>query len=120
MRVEIRGQGIQLSERLSGQTRTRLHFALGRFSPQIESVIVRYTDLNGPRGGVDKRCRIIIRAHRLGTIIAEATGEALDGALAQASDRAGRALIRARRRARIIERTSRRVPLVKSLRPPGV
>lgn len=118
MRVEIRGQGLELSDHIRERTRTRLHFSVGRFSPDIVRVTVRYADLNGPRGGRDKRCRISMQTHALGTIITEGVDTQLDSALATASDRVSRALIRARDRARF-RRTAHREPLQRSPRPPG-
>jgi putative sigma-54 modulation protein len=48
--------------------RTRLEFALGRFAGRVRSLRVRLADVNGARGGVDKRCLISInldRPHRV-------------------------------------------------------
>ena len=36
----------------------RLSFAIRRFSPRIERIRVRLTDVNGPRRGVDSRCAL--------------------------------------------------------------
>ncbi len=36
----------------------RLRFALRRFSHMVRRVEFCLTDLNGPKGGVDKRCRV--------------------------------------------------------------
>ena len=38
----------------------RLAFAFGRFGPLLRRVAVRLTDLNGPRGGVDKACPLAV------------------------------------------------------------
>jgi hypothetical protein len=56
MRITVRTP----SPWLSRLTRRRFEFALGRFSSRVRSVVVRIVDLNGPRGGVDKRCRATI------------------------------------------------------------
>jgi putative sigma-54 modulation protein len=34
----------------------RVHFTLARLSHRIQTLRIRLDDLNGPRGGVDKRC----------------------------------------------------------------
>lgn len=49
--------------------RTRLEFALGRFTGRVRSLRVTLKDLNGPRGGLDKYCRIAIRLDRQGRLI---------------------------------------------------
>lgn len=49
--------------------RTRLEFALGRFTGRVRSLRVTLKDLNGPRGGLDKHCRIAIRLDRQGRLI---------------------------------------------------
>jgi hypothetical protein len=52
--------------------RERLEFALGRFSGRVRSLSVRCTDVNGPRGGHDKKCRIHVRLeHPSRTILIE-------------------------------------------------
>jgi len=41
-----------------------LHFATDRFQPHIRDVGVMLRDVNGPRGGTDKLCRITARLNR--------------------------------------------------------
>ena len=36
----------------------RLHLVFGRFANRIDGVVVRLTDVNGPRGGVDVHCHM--------------------------------------------------------------
>lgn len=36
----------------------RIRFGLRRFSARVPRATVQLSDLNGPRGGIDKRCRI--------------------------------------------------------------
>ncbi|MFB3894408.1 MAG: HAD-IC family P-type ATPase [Phycisphaerae bacterium] len=43
----------------------RVHFALARLSHRIQTLQIRLDDLNGPRGGMDKRCVMeAVLAHR--------------------------------------------------------
>lgn len=58
MNLDIRGEKYAVSEELETYIERRLRFALGRFDGHIGRVSVRISDINGPRGGVDKRCRI--------------------------------------------------------------
>ena len=60
MRILIR-KTAGLPRSLARLARRRLEFALGRFGTDVRSLTVRMTDLNGPRGGVDKHCLVAIR-----------------------------------------------------------
>ena len=76
--------------------RTRLEFALGRFAGRVRSLHVTLKDLNGPRGGLDKQCRIDIRLRRLGRLIVIDDVDAEpEAAISRAAERAGRAVTRA-------------------------
>lgn len=69
----------------------RIEFSLGRFESAINTVAVTLADTNGPRGGVDKQCRLRIDlAGDKQPLIAEATEEELKAAIDVASDRASR------------------------------
>ena len=57
MNLEIRRQGIELTDSHRERLTQRLEFALDRFE-RVEAVEVHVADINGPRAGVDKRCRI--------------------------------------------------------------
>lgn len=80
----------------AGLARRRLEFALGRFGSRVHSLTVRLTDLNGPRGGVDKKCLIAIRLRspRRAIVIEDVDADATM-AISRAADRAARAVARA-------------------------
>jgi len=48
----------------------RLRFALARFGSRVERVIVFLQDRNGPRGGIDKVCRILATVQGCGSVMA--------------------------------------------------
>ena len=60
MRLTIRTSGA-ISHGAARVAQQRLLFALGRFASRVRSVTVRLCDVNGPRGGRDKRCAIAVR-----------------------------------------------------------
>jgi ribosome-associated translation inhibitor RaiA len=78
----------------------RVHFVMRRLGAFVPRAAVQMSDVNGPRGGIDKRCRVQLTTHSTGTIVITSTARewrtALDGALA----RAARALLRACERTR--------------------
>ena len=95
MHLDIRSRGFALSSPLREHAERRLGFALARYSPQLGSVIMRLEDINGPKGGEDKRCRIEVRFEGHPALLTEATGEDLYRAIDTAADRLGRAIARA-------------------------
>lgn len=73
----------------------RLEVALGRFSRRIRRVSARLSDVNGPRGGIDKRCLIEIRLEGKAPpiVIDDADVDAI-AVVSRAAERAGRAVAR--------------------------
>ena len=92
MRFEIRGQNIRLSDALRTHAERSVRLALGRFGARVSRVTVRVADLNGPRGGDDKRCRIAVAVQRAGNVVVEDTDVDLYAAIGRAAERAGRAV----------------------------
>lgn len=111
MKVLVRSRTYPVSGRLLTHLERRLQFSLGRLSPRIRRVTAYLDDANGPRGGGDKVCRLGIRLHPTGSVIAEQTGTSMLAAIDLAADRAARSVARALGRARDWRRgasTSRR------------
>jgi ribosomal subunit interface protein len=100
MRIEVTGQGMTVRPGLKEHVERRLAFALGRFEDRIDSVTVRLEDLNGPKGGVDKQCKIVVQIRKLPTVIVEQTAEDMYAAVDQAADRVGRAVTKKLEKAR--------------------
>jgi ribosomal subunit interface protein len=68
MRLELRADGIAMTEALRDFIEKKVRLALGRFGQRVRHVRVRLTDVNGPRKGEDIRCNIqasVIPAGRL-------------------------------------------------------
>ncbi len=73
----------------------RAALKLSRFGDIVRSVDVSITDVNGPRGGVDVRCRVVVRLKRADDVIIQEQAESVKDAIAGAFDRAARAVARA-------------------------
>lgn len=74
---------------------THAAFALTRFSRHIRAVTIRVVDANGPRGGVDQECTVVVRLARPGADIVVADVDADPfAALARATTRAARTVAR--------------------------
>ena len=92
MRVDIKTNGIDLTDGLREHTERRLEFALDRAHHDISSVTVRLSDINGPRGGFDKRCQIQIPLPHHRDVVIEETDADLYVAIDRAASRAGNTL----------------------------
>ncbi|MBI4871053.1 MAG: ribosome-associated translation inhibitor RaiA [Candidatus Riflebacteria bacterium] len=95
MRVEVHGKNFDISEALRVHVTKRLEYALNRFDTRIKVVRVRLEDINGPRGGVDKQCRIEVTGVRNLTSIVEQNDHDLYLAIDKAADRIGQTVARA-------------------------
>lgn len=94
MHIDIRAQGFELSPALREHTERRLGFALSWATYDVRKVAVRLYDINGPRGGEDKCCRIQIALPGTSDIVIEDTESDLYFAINRAVDRAERSLAR--------------------------
>ena len=91
MRVEIRGRDFEVTDALRHCTERQVEVALHPFRERIEGIEASLADLNGPRGGIDKQCRLRARLVPGGVVIAHATDADLYVAIVQAVRRlAGR------------------------------
>jgi len=75
MQINVQALNFDLTPALRQHTERRLHFALGRASGQISRLTVRLSDLNGPRGGEDKRCLLRITLTGAPTLPIESTSD---------------------------------------------
>jgi ribosome-associated translation inhibitor RaiA len=94
MQLEMRGVNYDLDDMLKGHIERHLRFALGRFAARIRRLTVRLTDINGPRRGIDKRCRIAVALVPLGVVMVEGSGDDPFALIADAAKRVGRAVRR--------------------------
>jgi ribosome-associated translation inhibitor RaiA len=72
----------------------RLQFALGWANHDVRKVNVRLFDINGPRGGKDKRCRIQVPIPGTQNVVIEDTETDLYVAIDRAAERTERAVVR--------------------------
>lgn len=91
----------------------RVRFALRRLTALVPRARVQFSDVNGPRGGVDKRCQIELKTESAGTVVIASLAQdwrtALDRSLARASRVLRRSLQRSQKPAR--GRVARLVPI---------
>lgn len=94
MQIQIHADDFALTEGLRDRIAKRLTYALNHGSDVVARIVVRLSDVNGPRGGVDKRCSLEVRLKGAPTIAIDDTQADLYVAIDRAAERTGRALDR--------------------------
>lgn len=94
MNVDIQGLRFPITTALSDHSKHRLRFVLTRHSSRIRRVVVRLGDENGPRGGVDKFCRIQVHLLDAPLAVIEDIGSDLYAVIDRATDRVGRMVVK--------------------------
>jgi hypothetical protein len=97
MRYELRAPKVLLTAGVESVIDARVRRALGRFQDWILDVEISVTDVNGPRGGVDKACRVRVRIGDGRHVIGSGRHETAEGAVADAVERAAKGIRRRRR-----------------------
>lgn len=107
MHIDTQARGFDLSEEVREHVQRRLGFSIDWAHGRVSSVSVVLSDINGPRGGKDKRCHIQVAVAGAADVLIDDTQADLYLAIDRAVDRAGRTL--ARRIARQRQRPPGRV-----------
>lgn len=100
MDVDVRIQGTVLAEAIRRYATRRIRFALGRFAPRVGRIVIRISDINGVRGGVDQRCQISAELLPNRKVVLGQIDADLFSAIDRASERIGQAFRREVQRTR--------------------
>jgi ribosome-associated translation inhibitor RaiA len=79
-------------------TERRVRFVLRRLDWLVPRAEVQMSDVNGPRGGIDKRCQVELRTDGAGSVVVSSVASDWRTALDNALSRAARFLMRQWRR----------------------
>lgn len=101
MKLTVRTRHLELSPETSAEIRQRLYTAFARISPWIRAVDVTVADINGPKGGADKQCRLRIRGRSIPTIVVEHLGTDTLATISTTASRAEQAVLRKVARQRV-------------------
>lgn len=94
MRIDIHTSKFALTESLRSYIERRVQFALSWAHHRLPRVQLRLNDINGPKGGLDKVCRIQIPLAGNKPVVIEETQQDMYTAIDRAIDRAARTLSR--------------------------
>ncbi len=90
MHFQIQAQNFTLTDGLRHYAAWRLAHDLNHGKGIFSRVVVQLGDVNGPRGGVDKRCAIMVRIKGAADLFIEDVQSNLYVAIDRASERVGR------------------------------
>jgi ribosome-associated translation inhibitor RaiA len=93
MNIDINTRDFPLTEALRTHAERRMRVALTCCDDSIQRVVMRLSDINGPRGGSDKRCKLQVVLAEMPDVIIEDTESDLYIAIDRATGRAGRTLL---------------------------
>ncbi len=94
MNIDIQGLGFPVTTALADHARRRLRFGLIRHSDRIRRIVVRLGDMNGPRGGEDKFCRIRVYLLDAPVAVVCDIGADLYAVIDRTADRVGRVVVK--------------------------
>ena len=94
MKIDITLQQSCSDHKISHKIAQQARLALSRFAPTIQTVTIRITDANGPKGGIDIRCVVLMKLISTGEVVVHGEGENVFSALNQCLARADRAISR--------------------------
>lgn len=110
MLIDTRSFGFALTDAILRHVEARVEAALSISSRQVLRVTVRLDDVNADRGGLDKRCRIVVALRRDRTFAADAVREDLYDAIDCAAQKVRVGVRRTTKRSTARQRKDRQRP----------
>jgi len=102
--LDVRAHGFSLTDALKEYCSDHLVAKLVKHARQIQSVVIRLVDINGPKGGEDKTCEVEVYVRAREPVVVSATDHDLRAAIDAAADRVQNALGRELERVRALPR----------------
>ncbi|MFT6153226.1 MAG: ribosomal subunit interface protein [Bermanella sp.] len=90
MKVQVKARHFALTNELKQYVKRRLKFALGSRFDQVKRVEVMLSDINGPKGGEDKSCKILLKINGQTDVVVDDVQSHLYSAIDRAAGRASR------------------------------
>ena len=94
MEVRFIDRSQQLTDAHRDSGERSLRFAMSRFGDEVRHITVTTHELNGPKGGIDKRCVIRAKLRRRGTVEVMQDARDFSACLTLAAGRLGRSVRR--------------------------
>jgi ribosome-associated translation inhibitor RaiA len=94
MNLDLQARSFRLTKALRHYIKQRLVIAIDAGGEDIRRINVRLSDINGPHGGIDKRCHLHLIVPHLPDIVIQETQQNMYSAIDRAIERARGVLVR--------------------------
>ncbi|MFT3768407.1 MAG: HPF/RaiA family ribosome-associated protein [Minicystis sp.] len=94
MQIEVRSRDAEMPEEIRAHAAGKLQLALARFGDRIASIKISLADVNGPKGGVDKTCRVLVHGREAWSVVVSEQDADPYALIERAGDRVGQAVRR--------------------------
>jgi hypothetical protein len=81
-----------LGQAAIGRMERRIDASFEKFKDDVKSIELSISDVNGPRGGVDKACRVLVNLRRKRKVVVTVTEESTSKAIQAAIEKATRSV----------------------------
>lgn len=106
MQINVQARGFVMTSAIEAHLRRQLRFAFDHPNNRVRRVFVRLSDINGQRGGIDKRCQLQVRLADSSDVVIADVQQDLYLAMSRAIERAAGAVGRRLGRTRQMQRVS--------------
>lgn len=106
MIIDLQARDFQLTDPLRQQIRQKLKAVLNRFGEKIHRVRVVLSDINGPKGGNDKRCVIKVKVNNHKTLVVDEVTDNIHESINRCARRVKHAITKTVSRNRKVSRES--------------
>ena len=94
MKINVNFQKISSDNAMADYIDRRLCCAFSRLAHAVQSTVITVMDINGPKGGVDKLCRVVVKPVGLKSIVITERQADLKAAVNRSISRASQTLSR--------------------------
>ncbi|WP_442509483.1 HPF/RaiA family ribosome-associated protein [Novipirellula sp. SH528] len=115
MKLVISSNRVAVGNKLRNYIETRLQQSFQRLDRWVQKVTVCLDDINGPRGGICKQCRLVVTLNGAETVVVTETGASVGASVSKAIRRAGFAMTK-----RVKSRQDRRVKKISHRHIPDI
>lgn len=108
MKVKVQTRHLELTSELVEYVKHRINLALEYRFNNIKQVVVTVSDVNGPKGGEDMRCQVLVKLEGQNDIVVDKKSAYLRASIDKAADKTSRTVTKR------LERIQHRATRIKS------